>query len=89
LSATDYPPTVIKLVCVRSMRDRWTDEETDNPVYADTRGFFKVEIWTDDTARISSACCTPATISIKAEIAPHARYYIRQGIRVVEKWPKS
>jgi hypothetical protein len=48
------------------MRDRWTDEETDNPVYADTRGFFKVEIWTDDTARISSACCTPATISIKA-----------------------
>jgi len=27
------------------MRDRWTDEETEDARYADTRGFFKVEEW--------------------------------------------
>ena len=26
--------------------DDWSDEETDNPLYADDRNFYKVEKWT-------------------------------------------
>jgi hypothetical protein len=37
------------------MTERWGEEETDNSVYADERGFFKVEEWTADTPLLSAA----------------------------------
>ncbi len=30
----------------------WSDEETDNPLYADDRNFYKVEKWTKDGAKV-------------------------------------
>jgi hypothetical protein len=33
--------------------ERWTDEETTNSVYADERGFFKVEEWTADDLHVA------------------------------------
>jgi hypothetical protein len=30
----------------------WSDEETDDPLYADQRNFYKVELWTKDEQRI-------------------------------------
>jgi hypothetical protein len=42
----------------------WSDEETDNPVYADRRSFYKVEKWSRDGLRVE-LLCTPATASIK------------------------
>jgi len=33
------------------MNDR-SDEETDNPQYADRRGFYKVEKWSKDGLRV-------------------------------------
>jgi hypothetical protein len=30
----------------------WSDEETDDPVYADRRNFYKVEKWSQDGLRI-------------------------------------
>jgi hypothetical protein len=30
------------------MTDGWSDEQTDNPVYADDRNFYKVEAWSRD-----------------------------------------
>jgi hypothetical protein len=32
----------------------WSDEETDDAHYADDRNFYKVELWTKDTQRISA-----------------------------------
>jgi hypothetical protein len=78
------------------MPDTWSEEETDNPVYADTRGFFKVEEWTADGLHVARLIHAGNRIdraramfdaAIRFNMA--GRYYIRQGIRVVEKWPKS
>jgi hypothetical protein len=35
------------------MPERWGEEETDNPVYADERGFSKVEEWTADDLHVA------------------------------------
>ncbi len=33
-------------------RDRWSDEETNDPLYAGDRNFYKVELWTEDEQHI-------------------------------------
>ena len=35
------------------MNDDWSDEQTDNPLYADDRSFYKVERWTKDGLHIT------------------------------------
>jgi hypothetical protein len=30
----------------------WSDEKTDDPLYADDRNFYKVELWTKDEQRV-------------------------------------
>jgi hypothetical protein len=32
--------------------NRWSDDETDEPLYADHRNFYKVEKWTKDGSKI-------------------------------------
>jgi hypothetical protein len=32
----------------------WSDEETDDPVYADRRNFYKVEKWSRDWLRVEA-----------------------------------
>ena len=39
----------------------WSDEQTDDPLYADLRNFYKVEAWSR-TACTLVPCSTPATI---------------------------
>jgi hypothetical protein len=34
--------------------DDWSDEETDDPPYADERNFYKVEKWTFDRSKVDS-----------------------------------
>jgi hypothetical protein len=75
---------------------QWSEEETDNPVYADTRGFFKVEQWTDDDLHIVRLIHAGNRIDrarsmfdTAISFDPARRYYTRQGIRVVAKWPTS
>jgi hypothetical protein len=74
----------------------WSEEETDNPVYADTRGLFKVERWTADGLHVACMLYAGNRLDKAHEIFDAAirfnmagRYRIRQGIRVVEKWPIS
>jgi hypothetical protein len=69
-------------------------KDTDDPLVADRRNFFKVELWTKDgrhverllfagnsldKARALSAAC--------GERRPRARLTIRQRSRVVAEWP--
>ena len=35
-------------------------EQTDDPLIADHRNFYKVEKWTKDGAKVSTTCSTPA-----------------------------
>ena len=37
------------------MTDDWSDEETEDPLVADTRNFYKVEKWTRDGALVKIA----------------------------------
>jgi hypothetical protein len=78
------------------MTERWSEEETRNPVYADDRGFFKVEQWTADDNHIAGMLYAGNRIDSARDMfdavigfEPAGRYYIRQGIRVVAKWPTS
>jgi len=32
--------------------NNWSDEETDNPLYADDHNFYKVEKWTKDGTKV-------------------------------------
>ena len=74
----------------------WSEEETGDPRYADTRGFFKVEVWTPDDLHVARMLYAGNRIG-KArhifdgavEVDPRSRFLIRQGIRVVDKWPRD
>jgi hypothetical protein len=39
------------------MTDNWSTEETDDPLYADRRNFYKVEKWSRDGQSQSSCSC--------------------------------
>jgi hypothetical protein len=78
------------------MTERWSEEETNNPVYADTRNFLKVEEWTTGDLHVARLIYVGNRIDKAHDIFDAAirfniagRYTIRQSIRVVEKWPKS
>ncbi len=73
----------------------WTEEQTDNPVYADERNFFKVEQLTTDDLHVARMLYAGNSLDKAYEVFdaairfnPAARYLIRQRSRVVEKWPE-
>jgi hypothetical protein len=66
-------------------------EETDDPLLADRRNFFKVELWTRDGLRIERLLLAGDSLDkARAEFAafgrkrPRARLTIRQRTRVLE-----
>ncbi|MBO0718075.1 MAG: hypothetical protein J2P55_12160 [Rhizobiales bacterium] len=74
----------------------WSIEETDNPLLADERNFFKVELWSRDGQRVERllwAGNAPdrarAIFDAKVRHRPRGRYTIRQRTRVIDQWPAS
>ena len=74
----------------------WADEETDDPLYADKRNFYKVEKWTRDDQRIERMLWAGNFIDkarqiFNAEVKrwPRIRLTIRQGIRILQQWPQA
>ena len=72
----------------------WSDEETDDPKYADKRDFYKVEQWTRDGLHIikmlyagNSLDTARAKFDAMRKHRPGAQLTIRQGVRVLAKWP--
>jgi len=72
----------------------WSDEETNDPLYADDRNFYEVELWTRDDQRVLRMLYAGSNLD-KARtifanyirIRPRARITIRQRTRVLERWP--
>lgn len=70
------------------------DETTDDPVLADRRNFYKVELWTRDDfieRMLFAGTSLERARAIFAEYARHrpaARLTIRQRSRVLTQWPK-
>jgi hypothetical protein len=76
-----------------SMSD-WSDEETDDPLVADARNFYKVEKWTGDGLRVvdllyagSSVDRAHAIFATMVRHWPSIRLTIRQRTRVLQEWP--
>jgi hypothetical protein len=77
-----------------STRSDTGEEETVNPTYADARNFFKVERWDRDNLRVADLLYAGNRLekarAIFNEVVrrrPRGRYMIRQGIRVLQRWP--
>ena len=72
----------------------WSDEETDEPLIADHRNFYKVEKWSRDGQRVvellfagSSLDKAKRVFDRCAKHRPRIRMTIRQRTRVLEQWP--
>jgi hypothetical protein len=77
------------------MSDR-SDEETDDPLYADDRNFYKVEAWSRDGMRIDALLYAGNDLDKAREIfvvtvkhRPIIRLTIRQRTRVLDQWPRQ
>ena len=77
------------------MTDDWSDEETDDPLYADDRNFYKVELWTMDEQRVlrmlyggNNLDKARYILGNYIRMSPRAHITIRQRTRVLEQWPR-
>ena len=77
-----------------SMSDR-SDEETDDPHYADRRNFYKVEKWSRDGLRVELMLYAGSSLDKARRIferatkhRPRIRLTIRQRMRVLDEWPR-
>jgi hypothetical protein len=75
--------------------DHWSDEETDNPLIADERNFYKVEKWTWDGMQVDRLLYAGNLTKARDIFAkavkhrPRIRLTIRQRIRVLQQWPRE
>jgi hypothetical protein len=76
--------------------DDWTDEETDNPLLADDRNFYKVEKWTKDGLKIDRMLYAGNNLEKARNLfadaikhRPRIRLTIRQRTRVLYRWPEE
>jgi len=71
-------------------------KDTDDPLVADRRNFFKVEPWTKDGRHVerllfagNSLEEARALFAAYRKRRPRARLVIRQRSRVLEEWPRA
>ena len=74
----------------------WSDEETDEPLIADHRNFYKVEKWTRDGMRVVELLFAGTNLDRARRIferttqhQPCIRLTIRQRMRVLDEWPRD
>jgi hypothetical protein len=73
----------------------WSDEETNEPLLADHRNYYKVEKWTKDGGRVERMLCAGSNLDKARELfaaavkhRPRIRLTIRQRTRVLQQWPE-
>jgi hypothetical protein len=74
----------------------WSDEQTDDPLYADDRNFYKVEKWTKDGTKVDSLLYAGSNLDKARDIfaeavkhRPRIRLTIRKRTRVLQQWPRD
>jgi hypothetical protein len=73
------------------MTGNWSDEETDEPLVADHRNFYKVEKWSRDGERVIAGSSLDKAKRVFDRWAKHRsriRMTIRQRTRVLRQWPE-
>jgi hypothetical protein len=88
--------TAPPLAYLASMPDRAWSEEGSDPLYADDRNLYKIELWTNDRQHVLRLLYAGNNLDrAKGELAayakkrPRARLTIRQRTRVLEEWPSA
>jgi len=73
----------------------WSDEQTNDPLHADRRNFYKVEKWSRDGLRVELMLYAGNSLETARRIfaqtvkhRPGIRLTIRQRMRVVDEWPR-
>ena len=76
------------------LSDDWSDQETDNPLRADKRNFYKLEKWTKDGAKIDRMLYAGNNLDKARKLfaeaikhRPRIRLTIRRRTRVPQQWP--
>ena len=74
----------------------WSDEETENLLYADDRNFYKLEKWTKDGMKIERMLYAGNNLDKARKLfaeavkhRPRIRLTIRQLTRVLQQWPQK
>jgi hypothetical protein len=74
----------------------WSDEETDDLLYADRRNFYKVEKWSRDGLRVEPMLYAGNNLDKARRILerttkhrPRIRLTIRQRMRVLDEGPRD
>jgi hypothetical protein len=72
-----------------------SDEETNEPLIADQRNYYKVEKWTKDGTKVDAMLFASSNLDKARQIfteaikhRPRIRLTIRQGTRVLQQWPE-
>jgi hypothetical protein len=72
----------------------WSDEETDEPLIADHRNFYKVEKCSRDGERVTELLFAGSSLDKAKRVfdrwakhRPRIRMTIRQRTRVLQRWP--
>jgi hypothetical protein len=80
----------------RSDEAAWSEDETDNPLYADDRNFYKLETWTKDGAKVDRLLYAGNNLEKARKLfaetvkhRPRIRLAIRQWTRLFEQWPQN
>jgi hypothetical protein len=78
------------------MTDNWSHEETDDPLYADQRNFYKVEKWSRDGQRVNEMLFAGNSLAKAQRIferfikeRSRSRLTIRQRTRLLQEWPPA
>jgi hypothetical protein len=73
-----------------------SDQETDDPYYADDRNFYKLEKWTKDGSKVDSLLYAGNNLDKARDLfakaikhRPKIRLTIRQRTRVLEQYPTT
>jgi hypothetical protein len=72
-----------------------SDEETDEPLIANDRNYYKVEKWTKDGSKVERMLYAGSNLDKAREVyaaaiyhRPRIRLTIRQRSQMLEEWPK-
>jgi hypothetical protein len=78
------------------MTDDWSEEETEDPLVADARNFYKVEKWMRDETKVDSLLYAGSNLDKAQDIfakaikhRPRIRLTIRQRTCVLQQWPRD
>jgi hypothetical protein len=87
----DPPISIVQ----HTMSDR-SDKETNDPLVADLRNFYKVEKWTRDGTKVDTLFYAGNNLDKARDVfakaikhRPRIRLTIRQRTQVLERWPQT